>query len=102
MLPAVEFSSRVSIASARSDEGLAQTGKQSGQRNGPAMLGPGSAIHAHIELALRENGAPEQDFEVFISTIILDRNSQVCFHKVMVTGRVMKANRALGRAPSLA
>jgi hypothetical protein len=42
--------------------------------------------------------ANEEDFEAFGAAIILDRNSQVWFHKAMVTGEVMKVSRARRRA----
>ena len=77
---------------------FADAGERHGKGDGAAILGPGSAIHAHIELAVRKNGALDLDFEIFIPVKILDRNSQVCFHKAMVTVRVMKANCARDRA----
>jgi hypothetical protein len=43
---------------------------------------------------VRRKGTFKQDFEIFISPIILDRNSQICFHKAMLTGRVIRNNRA--------
>jgi hypothetical protein len=36
----------------------------------------------------------ELDFEVFVAMIILDRNSQIRFHKAMIEAGVMKINRA--------
>jgi hypothetical protein len=40
----------------------------------------------------------EQHFQVFISAVILDRNSQVCFHKAMETLALMQVNHARSRA----
>ena len=40
----------------------------------------------------------EKDFKVFVSAVILDRNSQICFHKDMATEMVMKTNHARSRA----
>lgn len=80
------------------DEGFADAGEQFGEGDGSAIFGPGCAIHAHIELAVRKNGALELDFEIFVPVKILDRNSEVCFHRCMITGRVVKTNRARGRA----
>ena len=80
------------------NQGFSEAGEQFGEGNGVAMLGPRSAIHTHVELAVRRKSTMEQNFKIFISVIILDRNSQVCFHKAMVTDRVMKANRARCRA----
>ena len=47
-----------------------------------------------MKLAVRRKGALDENFEVFVAAIILDRNSQVCFHKDMVAAEVMKINRA--------
>ena len=76
------------------DQGFADAGEQFCERDRAAILGPGCAIHAHIELAVGRKGTFKQDFEIFISPIILDRNSQICFHKVMLTGMVIQNNRA--------
>jgi len=78
----------------RPRQGFADAGEQPGEGDGAAILGPGCAIHAHIELAVRKYGALELDFEIFIPVKILDRNSQVCFHRPMITGRLTKANHA--------
>jgi hypothetical protein len=48
------------------DRGFADAGKQSGERNGAAILGPRCAVHAHKELAMRKNGAVELGFEIFV------------------------------------
>ena len=40
--------------------------------------------------------------EIFVPVIILDRNSQACFHKLMLTGGLTKTNRARRRARSAA
>jgi hypothetical protein len=42
------------------------------------------------------------NFEIFVPVIILDRNSQACFHKLMLTGGLTKTNHARRRACSLA
>jgi hypothetical protein len=53
------------------------------------------AVHPDPELAGGgKRDVNELDFEVFIAVIILDGNSQVCFHKLMTTGRLTKANYA--------
>jgi hypothetical protein len=47
--------------------------------------GPRFAIHPNKELPVFGKPNPRKlDFEVFVSVIILDRNSQVRFHKLMV------------------
>jgi hypothetical protein len=51
---------------------------------------------------VRKYGALELDFEIFIPVKILDRNSQVCFHRTMITGMVIKTNRARFRAQPVA
>jgi len=86
------------IRSSSFDQGFADAGEQFSERDGAAIFGPRCAIHAHIELAVRKNGTMEQNFEIFIPVIILDRNSQVCFHRCMITGRVVKTNHARGCA----
>ena len=83
-------------------QGFADAGEQLGEGDGTAILGPGCAIHAHKELAVRKYGALELDFEIFIPVKILDRNSQVCFHRTMITGMVIKTNRARFRAQPVA
>jgi hypothetical protein len=96
------FSNELSKTSQGLHKGLADAGKQFGEADGAAILGPGCAIHAHVELPVRKNGALEQNFEAFVPVIILDRNSQVCFHRSMILGRVTKLNRARWRAQPLA
>ena len=76
-------------------KGFAECGEQTREGNRSGVLGPRDAVHPHPELAGRgERDMNELDFEVFISFIILDRNSQVCFHKGMIAARLTKANRA--------
>ena len=58
------------------------------------LVRPGRAVHRDEEAARGERGRKQEDFEVFISAIMLYRNSQVCFHKGMVTGEIMKVSRA--------
>ena len=78
-------------SSRRPDQRLAEGGQQPGQRNRRARFGPPLAIHPHPELARRREGHPRQlDFEVFVARIIFDRNSQIRFHKPMLTKAVAK------------
>jgi hypothetical protein len=52
----------------------------------------GFAVHADIELARSLKGRTEKlDFEIFVSAIILDRNSPVCFHNGMVAEELRKS-----------
>ena len=78
---------------------LAQGRQQARQGNRPAVLGPRLAIHPHPKLtAAGEGHACKLDFEIFAARIIFDRNSQVRFHRTMITGWVRKTNRAWDRA----
>ena len=76
------------------DECFAQAGEQLGQGNGTAIVGPRCPVHADIELAVRKNGTFQQNFKIFIAAIVFDRNSQICFHKFMLTGSVIQNNLA--------
>jgi hypothetical protein len=58
----------------------------------------GPAIDANQELAGGERGPKREDFQIFSSAIIFDRNSRICFHKCMETGALPKTNRARCRA----
>ena len=81
---------------------LAERGEQAGDGNRPVILWPRLTVHPDPELALRGEGNPhELDFEVFIARIILDRNSQVRFHKLMKILAVRKVNCAQYRARTL-
>ena len=54
-----------------------------------------ACIAAHTKVARgRKRDVNKLDFEIFVPVIILDRNSQVCFHRSLITGRVTKPNRA--------
>jgi hypothetical protein len=46
------------------DQDFADAGEQFCERDGAAILGPGCAIHAHKELAVRINGSLKLDFEI--------------------------------------
>lgn len=84
-------------------QGLAESRQQSRERNRSAVFGPRDTVHPDPELA----GGGKRDvnklnFEIFVPVIILDRNSQACFHKLMLTGGLTKTNHARRRACSLA
>jgi hypothetical protein len=64
------------------------------QQGGPAM-------DANQELAGGERRPKREDFQIFSSAIILDRNSRICFHKCVETGALPKSNRARWRARSV-
>ena len=55
-------------------------------------------MDASQELAGGERRPKPEDFQIFSSAIILDRNSRICFHKCMETGALPKTNRARCRA----
>jgi hypothetical protein len=80
-------------------QGFAQSGQQAGEGNRPAVFGPRITVHSDEELARGgKRGSDKLDFEVFVMVKILDRNSQICFHKAMIAGRVIKTNCARSRA----
>jgi len=75
----------------RPDQRLAERRQHPRQRHRPARLGPGQSVHPHPELAAAGDGHPRQlNFEVFVARIVFDRNSQVRFHKRMLTKAVAK------------
>lgn len=80
------------------DQRFAQRGEQPGEGNRATVLGPRLAVHADEELSGRERSAEQENSEVFVTAIILDRNSQVCFHNGMVEEGFTKASRARDRA----
>ena len=76
----------------RLNQRLAERGQQTREGNRAVIFGPRLAVHLHPELTLAGEGNPhELDFEVFIARIILDRNSQVRFHKLMVAAELKKS-----------
>ena len=81
---------------------LAQGGEDARQRNGLARGRPARPIHADKELPGPEWSAREQDFQSFSAVKVLDRNTQVSFHKCMVTEAVLKSSPARPRASSAA
>src|SRR6266436_2092512 len=81
----------------RAHHALAQGRKDLGQRHRPAPLAPRFTIQTHKEL-VRPGSAKQQNLQRFVPAIILDRNSQVRFHKSMKTGPLTKINHARERA----
>jgi len=55
-----------------------------------------------FELAVGKGSLEEQNLEVFTAAIILDRNSQVHFHKAMLSAALGKTNCARNCALSAA
>jgi hypothetical protein len=47
---------------------------------------------------MRKNGALKLNFEIFVPIIILDRNSQICFHNPMIKATDRKVTCAQRRA----
>ena len=68
-----------------------------GRRHRTASLGPPLPVHPRKELA-RPGRLEQQNLQRFVTAIILDRNSQVRFHKSMKKGLLTKINRACVRA----
>jgi len=83
------------------DQRLADAGQESGEGHRASIGWPPCAIHAHEELTVSKIGTKEKDFEIFVAAIILDRNSQIWFHKAMLAVMVTKINHACGCASSL-
>lgn len=57
-------------------------------------FGPRRAIHALEELAVGESGEDQQDYEVFASATILDRNWDILFINSCVSENFVEYNRA--------
>jgi hypothetical protein len=73
-------------ASTGFDQRFAQRRHQPRQRYRLSRLGPRLPVHPHPELALAGKRDPRKlDFQAFIPLKILDGNSQICFHKPMLT-----------------
>jgi hypothetical protein len=83
------------------DQRLAQGSQQPRDARRPATSGPRPPVQAHEESPRRERRSEPQDLEVFISSIIFDRNSQVCLHKPRQPQPLTETNRARQRARSL-
>jgi len=80
-------------------QGLAEGGEQTRQRNRFAVLGPRDTVHPHPELAGGgKRDSHKLDFEVFVPVKILDRNSQICFHNLMIKATDRKVTCARRRA----
>jgi hypothetical protein len=76
----------------RFHQGLAESGEQPREGNRSAFFGPRDPVHPDPKLAGGgERDANKLNFEVFVPFIILDRNSQVCFHKLMVSAGLKKS-----------
>jgi hypothetical protein len=67
------------------------------------ILRPRFAVHLDPELAGGGEWHPDKlDFEILVAPIILDRNSQVRFHKTMKTKATRKISRARACARTVA
>src|ERR1035437_1264787 len=91
-------SGSVAAGSVSPHQCLAQGGYQPGQRYRTAARRPRVPIHPHQELPARIRQTEKHDLEVFISVIILNRNSQVGLHNLMKTATLTKVNRARASA----
>jgi len=82
---------------------LAESCKQPRQAHRPATPRPGKPTLPHDSPA-RQRRAEQHDFPTnafgVISSLILDRNSHLCFHNRMETAPLKKINRARSRARS--
>ena len=79
-------------------EGFAQGGEEARERDGFAGDRPGRAVHLDQPLRPRVGRPEEQDFEAFVTGVILNRNSQVCLHQPRQPQPLAKINRARRRA----
>jgi hypothetical protein len=84
-----------------SNQGFSQCCQHQRNAHWPAILRPPLPVHPNHEPARRKWWSKQQHLQTFISTVILDRNSQVCFHNHTQTQQLTKVNRARPRARSL-
>jgi len=71
---------------------LADRGQQARKGNRLAILRPRIAIHLDQKLGMvRARNAGKLDFEVLMPLQLLDRNSNVCFHKCTVVTGLQKS-----------
>ncbi len=82
------------------DDRLAQRSEPPRHARRPSLPGPRPPVHPHQQPPRREQQPEPEDLQVSISSIILDRNSQVCLHKRMEPQPITEMNRARGRARS--
>ena len=77
--------------SSRFDQRFAERRQHPRERDRLAALWPRLAIHFDPELARRRERHPRKlHLEIFVPGIILDRNSEVRFHKSMLTKATVK------------
>ena len=74
--------------------GFCQRRQPACHRDRTPTFRPRLAIHPHKKLARTKGNPDKLHFQVFIPAIILDRNSQVSFHKPMIQPAVKKVSRA--------
>jgi hypothetical protein len=84
-----------------SNQGFSQCCQHPRNAPWPAILRPPLPVHPDHEPARRKWWSRQQHLQVFISAVVLDRNSQVCFHNHRQAEQLTKVNRAPPRARSL-
>jgi hypothetical protein len=80
---------------------LPQRGQQPRHARRSAIPGPRAPVHAHEKPTRREWRPKQQHLQLFISSIIFNRNSQVCLHNPLEAEQLANVNRARPRARSL-
>ena len=95
MTPDLEFVSELA------EQRLALRCEQAREAGRAARCRPRLARHADQVAPALKGRAIQQDFEVLISAVIFDRNSQVGLHKLRKNQPLAKVNRARARARSL-
>ena len=83
------------------DQRLPQSCQQSRHAHRPATLRPCRPIHPDHKPPRWKRRPKQQHLQIFISSVILDRNSHVCVHNYMQTELLTKINRARRRARTL-
>jgi hypothetical protein len=83
-------------------QGLSQSRQQSRNAHRPAILRPPLPVHPNHKPPRGKRRSEQQYPQIYISSVILDRNSQVCFHNYVQTEPFTKVNRARRLARSLA
>jgi hypothetical protein len=84
------------------DQRPSQSRQQSRNAYRPAILRPRLPVHPDHKPPRRKWRPKQQHLQIYISSVILDSNSQVCFHNYMQTAPLTKVNRARRRAQTLA
>jgi hypothetical protein len=83
-------------------QGLSYRGQHSSKGHGFAAGGPTRAVHPYHELPARKRRPHQQNLDILISTIVLDRNSQFCFITAWENHHLRRAEAACDIAKEFA